>query len=101
MKKIILLSGILAFGTLQAQNFLTTAATQRYFNVVRKNLEASADAMPADKYSFKLTSGQMSFAEWLVHSIQRNYSDCAALKSESVPAGEQQATSLKEKSEVS
>jgi uncharacterized damage-inducible protein DinB len=100
MKKIILLSGILAFGTLQAQNFLTTAATQRYFNVVRKNLEASADAMPADKYSFKLTSGQMSFAEWLVHSTQRNYSDCAALKSETVPAGEQQAASLKEKSEL-
>src|SRR6185369_6351151 len=100
MKRIILLSVTLAFGTLQAQNFLTTAATQRYFNVVRKNLEASADAMPADKYSFKLTSGQMSFAEWLVHSTQRNYSDCAALKSETVPAGEQQAASLKEKSEL-
>jgi hypothetical protein len=42
-------------GTLQAQNPLTTAATQRYFNVVRRNLEASADVMPAEKYSFRLT----------------------------------------------
>ena len=100
MKKTILLFCLLAGGTLQAQNHLTTTATQRYFNVVRRNLEASADAMPAEKYSFRLTAGQMSFAEWLVHSIQRNYSDCAALKSESVPAGEQQAATLKEKGEV-
>ena len=91
---------MLACGTLQAQNHLTTTATQRYFNVVRRNLEASADAMPAEKYSFRLTGGQMTFAEWLVHSTQRNYSDCAALKSESVPAAEQQAATLKEKAEV-
>ncbi len=101
MRRTILLSCLLACGTLHAQNNLTTAATQRYFNVVRKNLEASADVMPAEKYSFRLTDGQMSFAEWLIHSTQRNYSDCAALKSESVPAAEQQAASLKEKAEVS
>src|SRR5438132_6682574 len=97
----VLLFSMLVFGTLHAENHLTTTATQRYFNVVRKNLEASADVMPAEKYSFRLTDGQMSFAEWLVHSIQRNYSDCAALKSESVPAGEKQAAGLKEKAEVS
>jgi hypothetical protein len=92
---------MLACGALQAQNYLTTTATERYFNVVRKNLEASADVMPAEKYSFRLTSGQMTFAEWLNHSTQRNYSDCAALKSEPVPAGEHEAASLKEKAEVS
>src|SRR5262245_56687732 len=101
MRKTILLSCLLAIGTLQAQNYLTTAATQRYFNVVRRNLEASADAMPADKYSFRLTPGQMTFAEWLNHSTQRNYSDCAALKSETVPEGERQAAGLKDKAEVS
>ncbi len=92
---------MLACGTLQAQNYLTTAATERYFNVIRKSLEASADVMPAEKYSFRLTPGQMTFAEWLDHSTQRNYSDCAALKSEAVPAAEHQAASLKEKAEVS
>src|SRR6266511_755061 len=101
MRKATLLYCTLAFGTLHAQNHLTTTATERYFNVVRRNLEASADAMPADKYAFKLTDGQMSFAQWLIHSAQRNYSDCAALKSESVPAAEKQAASLKEKAEVS
>ena len=87
--------------TLLAQNHLTTTATQRYFNVVRRNLEASADVMPAEKYSFQLTPGQMTFAQWLIHSTQRNYSDCAALKSEAVPDAERQAASLKTKAEVS
>ncbi len=97
----LLLCCALAFGMLQAQNHLTTTATQRYFNNVRRNLEASADVMPADKYSFRLTDGQMTFAAWLVHSTQRNYSDCATLKSEPVPEAERQAASLKEKAEVS
>jgi len=100
MRSTILLCCFLG-GTLQAQNPLTTAATQRYFNVVRRNLEASADVMPAEKYSFRLTDGQMTFAEWLIHSAQRNYSDCATLKSESVPEAERQAATLKTKAEVS
>ena len=101
MRKRVLLCAMLGFGTLPAQNHLTTTATQRYFNVVRRNLEAAADVMPAEKYGFRLTDGQMTFAEWLNHSTQRNYSDCAALKSESVPDGEKQAASLKGKAEVS
>ena len=71
---------LLALGALAAQNPLTTAATQRYFNIVRRNLEASADAMPADKYCFQADCGTNEFAEWLIHSTQRNYSDCATLK---------------------
>jgi len=89
------------FGTLEAENYLTTTATQRYFNVVRRNLEASADVMPAEKYSFRLTDGQMTFAEWLIHATQRNYSDCATLQSVSVPDAERQAAGLKGKAEVS
>lgn len=91
----------LAFGAARAQDHLTSTATQRYFNIVRRNLEASADAMPADKYSFRLTEGQMTFAEWLNHSTQRNYSDCAVLKSEKTPEAEQRAAKLTAKEEVS
>jgi hypothetical protein len=91
----------LAATAADAQNHLTSTATERYFNVVRRNLEASADAMPADKYAFRLTAGQMTFAEWLNHSTQRNYSDCAVMKGEPVPEGEKLAASLKEKAEVS
>jgi len=98
---ILLLGWMLVGGAMHAQNHLTGTATERYFNVVRRNLEASADAMPAEKYAFRLTNGQMTFAEWLNHATQRNYSDCAVLKSEPVSEKEKQAASLKEKGEVS
>jgi hypothetical protein len=86
---------------LSAQNNLKTTLTQRYFNVVRRNLEAAADAMPAAKYGFKLTDGQMSFAEWINHSSERNYSDCAALKAEPAPEAAKKVAALKDKAEVS
>lgn len=82
---------------LHAQDNLKNTVTQRYFNSVRRNLEAAADAMPADKYGFKLTDGQMSFAEWLNHSTERNYADCATLKGETA----KKAPTGKDKAEVS
>jgi uncharacterized damage-inducible protein DinB len=88
-------------GVLCAQNNLKTTVTQRYFNGVRRNLEAAADVMPAAKYSFKLTDGQMSFAEWINHSTERNYADCSALKGEAAPEAARNVASLKEKAEVS
>src|SRR5665213_20529 len=91
----IALSFVLAFGTLHAQNNLVTTS-QRYFNSVRRNLESSADAMPAEKYNYRLTEGQMTFGEWLIHSAQRNYADCATLKSEKA----QTVASLKTKEEI-
>ncbi len=101
MKLKLLAFGLISFGSLHAQNHLVPTATQRYFDVVRRNLEASADAMPAEKYSFRLTDGQMTFAEWINHSTQRNYSDCAILKGEPVSELEKKAATLKEKAEVS
>jgi hypothetical protein len=85
---------------LSAQDNLKTTVIQRYFNGVRRNIEAAADVMPADKYAFKLTSGQMSFAEWIDHSTERNYADCAVLKGESAPDAAKGVTELKEKAEV-
>ena len=100
MKSKALLLACLAAGVLHAQN-LTQSAIQRYFNPVRANLEGSADVMPADKYGFKLTPAQMSFAEWLLHSADRNFKDCATLKGESVPEVDKSLAGLKEKAEVS
>ena len=82
-----------------AQNL--TASTLRYFTSVRRSLEASADAMPAEKYSYRLTEGQMTFAEWLIHSAQRNYADCATIQGEAAPDAAKQLASLKSKDEVS
>lgn len=85
---------------LVAQDNLKTTVIQRYFTGVRRNIEAAAELMPADKYGYKLTSGQMSFAEWIDHSTERNYADCAVLKGEAVPDAAKNVTSLKEKAEV-
>ena len=57
--------------------------------------------MPADKYSFKLTDGQMTFAEWLIHSAQRNFADCSSLKGETAPQSEARLAALKDKAGVS
>jgi hypothetical protein len=88
-------------GILGAQDTLKTTVTQRYFNAVRRNLEAAADTMPANQYSYKLTDGQMTFAEWLNHSTERNYADCAALKGEPVPEAAKRVPGLKDKADVS
>jgi hypothetical protein len=101
MKTRLLLGLCFALSLLNAQNNLTTTMVQRYFTGVRKNLEASADIMPADKYSFRLTPDQMTFGQWLIHSIERNYTDCATLKGEPVPDEQKQAASLKDKAEIS
>lgn len=87
-------------GVLHAQT-LTKSAMQRYFNPVRASLEGSADVMPAEKYGFKLTDAQMTFAQWLLHSADRNFKDCATLKGESVPEADKTLDSLKDKAEVS
>ena len=101
MKTRLFIGLCLAIHLLKAQNNLTTTMTQRYFSGVRKNLEASADAMPADKYGFRLTADQMTFGQWLIHSIERNYTDCATLKGETVPDAQKQAAGLKDKAEIS
>jgi uncharacterized damage-inducible protein DinB len=86
---------------LSAQDNLKTTVTQRYFGGVRRNLEAAAEAMPAAKYSFKLTEGQMSFGEWINHSTERNYADCATLKGEAAPEAAKKVSGLKDKAEAS
>ena len=97
----VLLSICCAPLALIAQDNLKTTVAQRYFKGIRTNLEAAADAMPAGKYGFKLTAGQMSFAEWLNHSTERNYSDCATLKSEAAPEAAKKVAGLTGKEEVS
>jgi hypothetical protein len=57
--------------------------------------------MPAEKYGYRLTPDQMTFGQWLIHSIERNYTDCAALKGEVVPDAQKQAASLTGKAEIS
>jgi hypothetical protein len=45
----------------------------------QKNTLAAVDAMPADKYSYKPTPDQMSFAHLVVHIAQSNNAMCAKI----------------------
>ena len=92
MKIPVVLCCMMASAALHAQNNITTAARERYFDVVRASIEGSAEVMPAEKYSFRLTPAQRTFAEWLVHSIERNYRDCAVLRGEPTQPGARESS---------
>jgi len=55
MKITLAICCLMASAALQAQNNITTAARERYFDIVRASIEGSAEVMPAEKYSFRLT----------------------------------------------
>jgi hypothetical protein len=67
-----------------AQNPLTDAVMARYKGI-RQSLIDSAEVMPADAYSFKLTPAQRTFAEWIDHVPTDNYNFCATIKAEKAP----------------
>ncbi|HZT31883.1 MAG TPA: DinB family protein [Bryobacteraceae bacterium] len=99
--RVAVLCSMFALGILHAQNPLTSAITQ-YFNRVRANLEESADLMPPDKYSFKLSDGQMTFGEWMAHAALSNYAACAPLRGEERPPEVAQYIGrIKDKAELS
>jgi len=75
----------LTMGTLQAQNTLKATTIDRYYTYVKQFLIAGAEAMPADKFDFRLTPAQFSFGQWINHSTERNYLDCSILKGEPNP----------------
>ena len=51
-----------------------------------KNLMAAADAMPAEKYGFKPTPAQMSYADIMEHLAQGNDFLCGAIGGMKAPA---------------
>src|SRR6476469_8811665 len=44
-----------------------------------KNLVASAELMPADKYGYHPTEGQMTFGQLIAHIVQTNMALCSAI----------------------
>ncbi len=47
-----------------------------------KNLTGAADEMPADKYTYRPTPEQLTFAHLIVHSTESNNALCAAVAGE-------------------
>ena len=62
-----------------------------------KNILAAAEAMPADKYTFKPTADQMTFAHLTVHIAEANYFFCSKIAGEAQPELTIKDTDAKEK----
>lgn len=50
-----------------------------------KHLIASAELMPAEKYSYRPTPAQMTFGQLVVHIVQTNLALCSAIAGTPVP----------------
>jgi uncharacterized damage-inducible protein DinB len=71
------------------------------WNDVSRKLVAMAEDFPEDKYDFKPTPGQRSFAEQLLHAAGANYFFTNLVKGEKPPAQEDPArASFKTKADV-
>src|SRR5258708_14983364 len=50
-----------------------------------KNLIASADLLPADKYGYQPTPAQMTFGQLIAHIVQTNVAICSAISGTPAP----------------
>lgn len=95
MKRIIfaILIGCCMPSLIAAQNARPAAAeTNPVSNAVRKSLErasknltAAAEAMPADKYDYKPTPGQMTFGHLVIHVVGTNNFLCSNISGAAAP----------------
>jgi len=69
----------------RAQSAPVAAAFKANATDVGKNLMAAAELMPADKYTFKPTPAQMSFADIMVHLARGNDYLCGAIGGAKAP----------------
>jgi len=94
MKSVIPALALLAsstFGFAQAKNPVTTVVRE-ILPRQQKNLIAAAEEMPADKFGYKPTPPQMSFAKLVIHIAESNNYLCAKAAGVSAP----KSTELKE-----
>ncbi|HBY63161.1 MAG TPA: hypothetical protein DEH78_25345 [Solibacterales bacterium] len=49
------------------------------YQTAKMNMVEAAQLMPEDSYSYQLTAGQRSFAEWIEHNAGMNYGMCAQI----------------------
>src|SRR5438477_7004599 len=52
-----------------------------------KNLVASAELMPAEKYGYHPTDAQMTFGQLIAHVVQTNLAICSAIGATPPPLG--------------
>jgi hypothetical protein len=83
---IIVLAGTWLVPAANAQSAPVSDSFRHVLSRLSKNVVASADAMPADKYAFKPTPAQMSFGEVVLHVAGDNDEACAPIGAAKAPA---------------
>ena len=78
----------LAPAVVAAQAAPVASAFRENASEVGKNLMAAGEVMPADKYTFKPTPAQMSFADIMVHLARGNDFLCGTIGGMKAPARE-------------
>ena len=87
------LGGVPALLTAQAPSAPVADALRDYAKRSAQNLVAAAEEMPADKYGFKPTPPQMSFADVVVHLAEGNDFFCGKIGGVSAPQRDSVAAS--------
>lgn len=62
-----------------------TSAVKEILPRQQKNLVAAAEAMPADKYSYKPSEGQMTYGHLMLHIIESNNLFCSKVSDMPAP----------------
>ncbi|HEV2299089.1 MAG TPA: DinB family protein [Candidatus Acidoferrales bacterium] len=96
MKKVSILAVIAAFFPLAglAQQASSNPASDAARSIVAqkaKSIVAAAEEMPADKYSYRPTPGQITFAHLVMHLAGSNYFLCSAVAGTKPPETEKLA----------
>lgn len=81
----VLLTTISVFA--QAKNPVSSAL-QEVLAGRQKNMIAAAEAMPADKYSYKPTADQMTFSHLITHIVESNHLFCSKVAAVAEPKAE-------------
>lgn len=86
----LVLAGVLSPLSVRAQTF--TPSANPVSDTIRdlaaraaKNLVASAELMPGDKYGYHPTDGQMPFGQLIAHVVQTNIALCSAISGTAAP----------------
>jgi uncharacterized damage-inducible protein DinB len=87
------IGALLLSGPALAQNTATSKnpvsdAVRSSVERASKNMVAAADEMPADKYSFHPTAGQMTFGHLVVHMANSNNFLCSKISGTAAPTGD-------------
>ena len=88
MKKILMLALLVATAIAQESNAASSPvadAARAWLKTEAKNLNAAADEMPADKYGFRPTPQQMTFAHLMTHIAGSNRAMCSGIAGEPAP----------------